>query len=317
LALTAIGNIASPEICRDLMPEVEKLLSNANPYIRKKASLCAVRALRKVPDLVDGFQLRGKGLLSDKYHGPLISTLTLLVELCDINPACIISLRKYAPDLVKVLKNLVMSGSGAVEYDVQGITDPFLQCRLLILLKYLARDSKETAETINDILAQVTTNTDHTKNVGNCVLYEAVRTIMNIESEAGLRVLAINILGRFLTNKDNNIRYVALNELGKVVHKDAAAVAKHRTTIVACLKDHDISIRRRALDLVYSLIDESSVKALVRELLAFLVTSDNEFKFDLSTRICLVVDKYAPNRQWHFDTILKVFFLFLFFSPVP
>ena len=31
---------------------------------------------------------------------------------------------------------------------------------------------------------------------------------MSIEAESGLRVLGINILGRFLQSRDNNIRYV-------------------------------------------------------------------------------------------------------------
>lgn len=48
---------------------------------------------------------------------------------------------------------------------------------------------------------------------------------MGIESIGGLRVLAINILGRFLANKDNNIRYVALNTLAKVVAVDTQVSA--------------------------------------------------------------------------------------------
>jgi hypothetical protein len=51
---------------------------------------------------------------------------------------------------------------------------------------------------------------------GNAILYEAVSTIMGIETIGGLRVMAVNILGRFLANRDNNIRYVALNTLAKV-----------------------------------------------------------------------------------------------------
>lgn len=51
------------------------------------------------------------------------------------------------------------------------------------------------------------TKTESNKNAGNAILYECVETIMSIEDNGGLRVLAINILGRFLSNRDNNIRF--------------------------------------------------------------------------------------------------------------
>ena len=43
---------------------------------------------------------------------------------------------------------------------------------------------------------QVAANTEANRNAGNAILYEAVQTIMGTESIGGLRVLAINILGR-------------------------------------------------------------------------------------------------------------------------
>ncbi|PYI27071.1 vesicle coat complex AP-1, gamma subunit [Aspergillus indologenus CBS 114.80] len=311
LALCALGNIASVEMSRDLFPEVEALMSTANPYIRRKAALCAMRVCRKVPDLQEHFLEKAKNLLSDRNHGVLLCGLTLVIDMCEAEEAeegqegVIEMFRPLAGGLVRALKGLTSSGY-APEHDVSGITDPFLQVKILRLLRVLGRGDAATSESINDILAQVATNTDSTKNVGNAILYEAVLTILDIEADSGLRVLGVNILGKFLTNKDNNIRYVALNTLNKVVAIEPNAVQRHRNTILECLRDPDISIRRRALDLSFMLINESNVRVLVRELLAFLEVADNEFKPAMTTQIGIAADRYAPNKRWHVDTILRV-----------
>jgi AP-1 complex subunit gamma-1 len=44
------------------------------------------------------------------------------------------------------------------------------------------------------------------------------------------------------------------------------------------MQDPDISIRRRALELVFALMNHSTVRALMREVLAFLDVADSEFK---------------------------------------
>jgi AP-1 complex subunit gamma-1 len=52
----------------------------------------------------------------------------------------------------------------------------------------LGKNDPEASEAMNDILAQVATNTETSKNVGNTILYETVLSIMDIKSESGLRV---------------------------------------------------------------------------------------------------------------------------------
>lgn len=305
LALCTFANIASEEMSRDLANEVEKLLGSSNTYIRKKAALCALRVIKKVPDLADHFTSKGKNLLTDRNHGVLITSITLITEMCQLETAILDEFRNAVPLLVRTLKSLVTTGYSP-EHDVSGITDPFLQVKVLRLLRMLGRGDEQASETMNDILAQVATNTDSTKNVGNSILYETVLTVLAIEADSGLRVMAINILGKFLSNRDNNIRYVALNTLNKVVSMDTNAVQRHRNIILDCLRDGDISIRRRALELSYALINEQNVRILIRELLAFLEVADDEFKFGMTTQICLAAERFAPNKRWHIDTVLRV-----------
>jgi AP-1 complex subunit gamma-1 len=123
------------------------------------------------------------------------------------------------------------------------------------------------------------------KNTGNAVLYELVRTIISIESNSGLKSLGSTILGKFLVHKDNNYKYIALNTLQDVAKIDLNGVQKHKTTILDCLKDTDISIKRRSLDLIYLIINSSNIKQIIKEFLNFLLVAENEFKYELTTKV--------------------------------
>jgi len=58
------------------------------------------------------------------------------------------------PLLVRHLKALVTTNYSP-EHDVSGITDPFLQVKILRLLRLLGKEDVEASEAMNDILAQV------------------------------------------------------------------------------------------------------------------------------------------------------------------
>lgn len=342
LALCAIGNLATADMSRDLVPEVEKHLGNSKPYLRKKACLAMARCLTKCPDMVEDFCDRVVSLLNDKSHGVLITVVQLMTRVLvidrneyfengedammggDYDSPVRNAFLKLVPTLVKLLRNLLSMGYSP-DHDVGGISDPFLQVQLLTLLRLLGAHNVQASEEMNDVLAQVATNTETSKNAGNAILYECVQTIMAVESEDGLRVLAVNILGRFLLNRDNNIRYVALNTLAKCIadqssgvkeeenhvgdvekNSAASALQRHRTTVVDCLKDPDISIRQRALELIYHLVNQSNVEALTAELLNYLVLCPREHRSDICTRILRVVDKYSPSDRWRVDTLITM-----------
>lgn len=62
--------------------------------------------------------------------------------------------------------------------------------------------------------------------------------------------------------------------------------------MVECLQDGDISIRRRALELTFALINDSNIRVLVRELLTFLEKADKEFKPRITSEIAAAADRY-------------------------
>ena len=90
----------------------------------------------------------------------LLCGLTLVTSLCEADEAeggengVVDKFRPVVPSMVKVLKSLASAGY-TPEHDVNGISDPFLQVKILQLLRVLARGDSDTSEQINDILAQV------------------------------------------------------------------------------------------------------------------------------------------------------------------
>jgi AP-1 complex subunit gamma-1 len=44
----------------------------------------------------------------------------------------------------------------------------------------------------------------------------------------------------------------------------------------------------------------------VKELLNILLVTEDDLLNRLTQTICQVVEKYAPNRRWHIDSIIKV-----------
>ncbi|KAJ3438163.1 ap-1 complex subunit gamma [Anaeramoeba flamelloides] len=305
LALAALGNIGSPEMLRDLAPEIEKLMESESSYLKKKATLVAIRTIRLVPESVDRFIGKVRTLIGEKNHGVVLTGLQLVLSIVKTEPETIVKFRKLVPGLVRMLKSLVNAGYSS-EYDFRGTADPFLQYNILRLLRYLGEGSKKSSKLMADILTQVGTSGGISKNVEIAILYEAVSTILSIESDSKLRVTAINTLSRFLSGRHNNSKYVALNTLLKAVNTEPKSLKRHRKVIVECLKDKDISIRRRALDLVFGIMDKKNVESLTQELLDCLPKAEKEFRYDITAKICTAIEKFSPNDKWQIDTLIKV-----------
>ena len=186
LSLIAIGNMATQDMARDLSSDVEKLLRGSNSYLKKKAALATIRLIKKEPDLIEHMSERIVALLKDRAHGVLLTSMQLMLEALDISPSYKDEYAKLVPSLVRLLRGLISMGFSP-EHDVGGIVDPFVQVKILTLLRRLGRGDDVASDAMNDVLTQVATNTETAKNAGNAILYECVQTIMDVQSDSGLR----------------------------------------------------------------------------------------------------------------------------------
>jgi AP-1 complex subunit gamma-1 len=116
--------------------------------------------------------------------------------------------------------------------------------------------------------------------------------------------VALNTLARCIADQQTGV-HEAVEAEGNS-NSAASALQRHRTTVVDCLKDPDISIRQRALELIYHLVNRSNVEALTAELLNYLVLCPREHRSDICTRILRVVDKYSPDDRWRVDTLITM-----------
>ena len=48
-ALNTIGEIGTPDMCRDTCPEIIKCLNSTNSYIKKKGGLSTIKSCQKLP----------------------------------------------------------------------------------------------------------------------------------------------------------------------------------------------------------------------------------------------------------------------------
>ena len=306
-ALNTIGEIGTPDMCRDTCPEIIKCLNSTNPYIKKKAALALSKVVKSCPELIDTVQQNLATIFEDKNHGVLLAGLALAEQVFKAEPKIVKKYKKYSSNLCKQLKNLI-STSYAPEYDVNGITDPFLQIRILEVLGFFGRSSSKENEELEALLNSIPSNTDTTrKNTGNAVLYELVRCIFSYDSSKSLKSLGGSILGQFLNNKDNNYKYLALNTLNDIAKIDIDTVQKHKNVILEFLKDPDIAIKRRSLDLTYLIVNTENIRQIVTETLDFINSTSNvEFKLELTSKIFYSLEKYSPSLKWEIDVLLKM-----------
>ncbi|ERN13229.1 AP-2 complex subunit alpha-1 [Amborella trichopoda] len=315
LALTMVGNIGGREFAESLAPDVQKLLisSSCRPLVRKKAALCLLRLYRKNSDVVnvDGWSDRMAQLLDERDIGVLTSVMSLLVALVANNHDAYWS---CLPKCVKILERLARSQDVPPEYTYYGIPSPWLQVKTMRALQYFPTiEDPNTRRSLFEVLQRILMGTDVVKNVNknnasHAVLFEALALVMHLDAEKEMMSQCVALLGKFIAVREPNIRYLGLENMTRMlmVTDVQESIKRHQAQIITSLKDPDISIRRRALDLLYGMCDVTNAKDIVEELLQYLSTADFVMREELALKAAILAEKFAPDLSWYVDVILQL-----------
>jgi Adaptin N terminal region/Adaptin C-terminal domain len=315
LALTVLSDLASEDMARDLLPEIEMHVDSANAYIRKKAALASVRTVRKLSNEETPNILAAVPRLFETRQSPShISGTALVLALARQGSGNTSQLRaSTVPVILTVLRDLLLTTNRTRATDatvMSGVRNPFLQVKIIHALRVIARGApREAIEPISDVLAQVASNTDSTKLLGTAVLYECVKAIIALNTDPSLRTMAVTILGRFLSHKDPNVRYIALQELAKVVvmDKNAVSIEKYRKTITDCLREADPSIKHRALDLLHAIAVPQNATDIATELIEFLAATpdDDDLRESAARKLFDLTERFSPSAEWRCATVIS------------
>jgi hypothetical protein len=311
LALAYIANNGTSEVCRAVATEIQKLLGDGPPSVMRRAGTAAIRVVQTNPELADSYRNSVQSLLNCSVHGVILSGISMVVNMIRVEPRLTKSWSQFAIPFTKILKTL-HSNRPTREFCYGIFNDPYLQIRVMHALGVLGRNSNE----LEGILQSIISGTDTQRNLGRAILYQAVETIVAVSKNQSLRGLAFNQVGRLLSMREPNVLYSALSSFARVLYSgdatvnrgsvDSMALQRYKSQIVKCLDHQDPSIRRRALDVISALIDETNVESLIPEILTYVKLADAEFRAELVTKIYASAERFAPSKRWLFEIVHQI-----------
>lgn len=320
LALQCIANIGNKEMADAFATDIPKLLVSGDTLdtVKQSAALCLLKLLRTNPDIMPTgeWTTRIIHLLNDQHLGVVTAASSLIDCLVKRNPdeykACV------SLAVARLSRIVTATYTDFQDYTYYFVPAPWLSVKLLRLLQnYPPPEDQSTKSRLNECLDTILQKAQEAlkskklqhSNAKNAVLFEAINLIIHIDSEPNLLVKACNQLGQFLSHKDTNLRYLALESMCLLATSEFShdAVKKHQETVINALKtERDISVRQRAVDLLYAMCDRTNAEEIVQEMLAYLETADYHIREEMVLKVAILAEKYAVDYTWYVDIMLNL-----------
>ncbi|KAJ7357369.1 adaptin N terminal region-domain-containing protein [Mycena albidolilacea] len=316
LALHAIANVGGSEMAEALSEDVHRLLISptSKSFVKKKAALTLLRLYRKHPDVIPAAEwaLRIVSIMDDEDLGVVICVTSLVMALAQDHLTPFAVCYNKAVDR---LHRLIIEHEYAATYAYYKVPSPWLQVKLLRLLQYYPpSDDPNIRSVLHNVLqtimnnsAEPSRNVQH-NNAQHAILFEAIGLAIHLDTNSPLVGTAAVLLARFISSKETNVRYLGLDTMAHLAARadSLAPIKKQQDIIILSLRDKDISVRRRALDLLYSMCDVDNSELIVGELLRYLKVADYALREEMVLKIAVLTEKYASSYKWYVDTILQL-----------
>ena len=145
-------------------------------------------------------------------------------------------------------------------------------------------------------------------NAQNAVLFEAINLIIHLDTEQALMNQISTRLGKFIQSRETNVRYLGLEAMTHLAARAETLdpIKQHQSIIIGSLKDRDISVRRKGLDLLYSMCDQTNARPIVGELMIYLQNADFGIREEMVLKIAILTEKYATDVKWYVDISLRL-----------
>lgn len=245
-AMSGMSCFVSNEIGRELFNDVNRLFSSTKPYLRKKAVLLMYKILTVFPDTLTEVLPKLEEKLEDPDQGVQSSVINVICELARKDPEHFLSLEGTLYKLMENSSNNWMLIKIIKLFGALTPLEPKMGEKVIIPLENLAHNTSAMS-----------------------VLYETVSTMMAIlasptckisKSRAtAYRQLCIQKLRIFIEDSDQNLKYLGLLAMKKMLQIHPKSVRSHQDIILSCLEDKDESIRLRALDLLYGMVSKENL----------------------------------------------------------
>ncbi|GAB6027152.1 AP-2 complex subunit alpha [Chamberlinius hualienensis] len=320
LALQCIANIGSKEMAESFGGEIPKLLVSGDTIdvVKQSAALCLLRLFRTSPEIIPSGEWTSRivHLLNDQHMGVVTAATSLIDALVKKNPdeykGCV------SLAVSRLSRIVTASYTDLQDYTYYFVPAPWLSVKLLRLLQnYPPPEDPGVRGRLNECLETILNKAQEPpkskkvqhSNAKNAVLFEAISLIIHMDNEPNLLVRACNQLGQFLQHRETNLRYLALESMCTLATSEFShdAVKKHQETVITALKtERDVSVRQRAVDLLYAMCDKTNAEEIVHEMLNYLESADYSIREEMVLKVAILAEKYANDYTWYVDVILNL-----------